>query len=98
MEVFPDLLPPSFTAKTEPSSKDSQRPKQQAKNQSKTTESTTDSELAQDNVEATDTAVYQIERRVGGDRRHQQTNRGRWLESRARNDRRASDSEIFVKV
>jgi hypothetical protein len=94
MEVFADLLPPSYTAKTEPSAKDSRRQRQQGKSSQQ--EAVLDSE--QDTIKITTGPIIENERRAGDDRRQQQTNRGRWLESRDRNDRRAIESAIFVKV
>lgn len=43
------------------------------------------------------TKVTGKERRSGGDRRLSKKNRGRWLESRDRNNRRKTDA-VFVKI
>ena len=93
MDVLTELLPPSYTGKGEPIAKDSRRHRQE-QNQANA------AELTQESVQEERTAesAPDIERRSGEDRRHQQTDRGRWLESRARKDRRASASTVFVKV
>lgn len=98
MDVFPDLLPPSFTAKVEPLAQDSRKQKQQENSKSKIVETATGAEVELDEADGTVTKQFKVDRRLGKDRRHQRTNRGRWLESRDRNDRRTSNSDIFVKV
>jgi len=89
MKVLLDLLPASFTAKAEPVAKDS-RQKQQPRQQGQSTEQVEAKTTAEELVEA--------ERRNGEERRQQRMKRGRWLESRDRNDRRATALTVFVKV
>ena len=95
MEVFTDLLPPSYTAKAEPSAKDSNKHQQQKKSKQKQIVKLVAEQ------EPSDINLYVLtgeDRRTGDDRRQNQINRGRWLESRSRSDRRASESTIFVRV
>jgi hypothetical protein len=92
MEVFVDFLPSSYTVKAAPSAKEKPRKHQQGKNSNKATE------LAVE-PNAIDTDEFSSEdRRKGDDRRKLRINRGRWLESRDRNDRRATEPAFFVKV
>lgn len=93
MDVLVDLLPPSYTAKAEPSAKDNrhkQRQEKPSKNIASKSARADKALAAPINVEA--------ERRTGQDRRLKKTSRGRWLESRNRNDRRRRASEVFVKI
>jgi hypothetical protein len=91
MDVLVDLLPASYTAKAEPSAKDShQKQKQQKK--------PPNSPTTQVEVKTSSPALVEVERRTGDERREQEMNRGRWLESRNRNDRRENASTICVKI
>lgn len=96
MDVLAELLPPSYTAKAEPSARDSRRHQQHEKKQQNEPEPELKSD--QETIKITANPLPETERRNGEDRRQQRMNRGRWLESRARNDRRAKESAIFVKV
>ncbi|TWX73487.1 hypothetical protein [Colwellia sp. C1TZA3] len=93
MDVLVDLLPGSFTAKVEPSVKDSRQKQgyQQTKN-------LPNLPTEQAEVKTSSQTIVETERRTGDDRREQEMNRGRWLESRDRNDRRANASDISVKI
>lgn len=93
MEVLIDLLPASYTAKAEPSAKDSRQkqPRAHDKKQPKLTPK-------HDEAEISEQKSVENERRTGDDRREQALNRGRWLESRDRKDRRANASAICVKI
>ncbi len=91
MEVLAELLPPSYSVKAEPSAKDSRRQQQEKKNSNKSKAQSSKSEV-------TIKLAPEIDRRTGEDRRQKRINRGRWLESRGRSDRRASESTIFVRV
>ncbi|MBA6392134.1 hypothetical protein H4J38_15275 [Colwellia sp. BRX10-3] len=92
MDVLVDLLPPSYTAKAEPSSKDSDQKRQEQHNKS------SNSSLDPVEVKANAQTLVDTERRAGEDRREQEINRGRWLESRISKDRRANALTVFVKV
>lgn len=95
MDVIAELLPPSYLLKSESASKD-KRQKSGYRN-STTKESTTEkSEVVETKVAISE--WNDVDRRTGKDRRKQMAKRGRWLESRDRNDRRASAYEIFVKI
>ncbi len=96
MEVFVDLLPPSYTVKAAPSAKESPRKRQQERDKNENTELAAESE--QDIIKTDTDIALNEDRRKGDDRRQQRINRGRWLESRDRNDRRATELAIFVKV
>lgn len=99
MDVLTELLPPSYTGKSEALAKDSKRQTPQQENNQVTKQ---DPELAssvdEDKKEKINPPVFCKDRRSGDDRRHQRLNRGRWLESRDRNDRRATEMKVFVKV
>ena len=96
MDVIVELLPASFTAKTEPAAKDSSRQQREEKKQHKVRCSTQNAQQA--SLKVTDKAIYDKERRTGEERRQQRMKRGRWLESRDRNDRRSTALTVFVKV
>ncbi|AZQ85108.1 hypothetical protein EKO29_14630 [Colwellia sp. Arc7-635] len=105
MDVLVELLPPSYTAKTESSAKDSRRKNQsQYKNSEnkalqKLNEIVEPEREDQQEISNGDKQVVpDIERRKGDERRQQRMKRGRWLESRDRNDRRATAMTVFVKV
>ncbi|ASP48671.1 hypothetical protein [Cognaticolwellia beringensis] len=93
MEVLIDLLPASYTAKAEPSAKDS-RQKQARAHDKKKPNLTPE----HDEAEISEQKEVENERRTGDDRREQTLNRGRWLESRDRKDRRENESAICVKI
>ncbi len=99
MEVFVDLLPPSYTVKAAPSAKDSRRQRQNESNQNNQSD---DVELSagseSEKLKTTDNLPTGEDRRLGEDRRKNRINRGRWLESRDRNDRRTAEPAFFVKV
>tara|TARA_R110000737_G_scaffold49733_4_gene70637 strand:+ start:4741 stop:5031 length:291 start_codon:yes stop_codon:yes gene_type:complete len=96
MDVLVELLPPSYTAKAEPSARDSRRQQPQAKQQDKTPKlaRTCQKSLLKVIVKS----CPESDRRTGEDRRRQRVKRGRWLESRDRHDRRAIALTVFVKV
>ena len=94
MDVLVDLLPPSYTAKAEPSSKDSDQKREGQQNKS----STSSLEPVEVKANAQAQALVDAERRAGEDRREVEMNRGRWLESRISKDRRANALTVFVKV
>ena len=96
MDAYVDLLPPSYTVKAAPAANDSSRKNQQGKRQNDEPE--TEAELAQESLNVAANLPYGEERRKGEDRRQKSLHRGRWLESRDRNARRATESTIFVKV
>jgi len=91
MDVIAELLPPSYSVKAEPSAKDSRRQQQERKKPRQTQTKTT-------SIKITSSMAPEVERRTGEDRRQKKVNRGRWLESRDKSDRRASSSTIFVRV
>ncbi|MBA6292961.1 hypothetical protein H4J58_05375 [Colwellia sp. MB3u-70] len=90
MDVFVSLLPASFTAKTERLEKDSREKQQQ---QSKKTPNALIKQLK---IKITSPELSEYERRSGRDRRQKRIKRGRWLESRDRNDRRATALNVIV--
>lgn len=91
MDVLAEILPPSYTARAEPSARDSRRQQPQGKPQDKALKSKSSA------LKVTK-PLQESERRAGEDRRRQRMKRGRWLESRERNDRRANKLKVFVKV
>jgi len=92
MDVLVELLPPNFTVKTEPSAKEKRRQKSDGKKTAKAPAS------EQNQGKVTTKALPALERRTGEERRQQKLKRGRWLDSRDRNDRRATALTVFVKV
>lgn len=96
MEVFVDLLPPSYTVKAEPSAKDSRRQRHQKKNAYKNVAPPIDAE--QEAAKSNTQQAFVKERRINEDRRQKKMKRGRWLESRDRNDRRATTPTISFKI
>ncbi|UUO22623.1 hypothetical protein FGD67_05065 [Colwellia sp. M166] len=100
MDVLTELLPSSYTAKAEPSAKDSrqrqsQAKKSQAKNATKKPHSE-DQQMALNNNDLK--TGPDNERRAGDDRRLQSMKRGRWLESRDKKDRRTATTDLSLKV
>ncbi|SEL65529.1 hypothetical protein SAMN05216262_11667 [Colwellia chukchiensis] len=99
MDVSVDLLPPTYAVKTETLSKERRRQPSNG-NTSKRSKKLPASESMAPPVTLVPkhNKLPNIERRSGKDRRHQAMQRGRWLESRIRKDRRASALQVFVKV
>lgn len=91
MDVFTELLPASFTAKPEATAKDSKQ-KKGRNNKSKPSPP----QSVKDKPEQKE--VVETERRTGEERREKVVNRGRWLESRDRKDRRVNNQKISVKI
>jgi hypothetical protein len=96
MDVIAELLPPSYTAKAEPLTKDGDERRQKEGKLRKELDSVFKSE--EKTTETVVKASPEKDRRAGDDRRQQKINRGRWWESRDRNDRRAVESTISVKI
>ena len=98
MDVLIDLLPSVNQVKIENSKKDKH---QRNKYTRQMTSATSNQLLAQHDEEGV--VFNQIfwsgpERRSSIDRRHLKNKRGRWLESRDRNDRRTTRLAISVKI
>ena len=96
MKVVNELLTPVNLIKPENSEKD--RRQQHGKYQKITAQP---AENEQDNekiVGTTDANWDRIERRSGKDRRQQQVNRGRWLESRDKKDRRKTAQAFCLTI
>mgnify|MGYP000674907327 CR=1 FL=1 len=95
MDFIDDLLPAAYAMRSEVLAKDKrQQPKANKRQQYKS--------VNQDVVETT-TAIQRdtwdnVDRRSGEDRRQQQLNRGRFLESRAEKDRRQQANALFLKI
>lgn len=95
MDVLTELLPPSYLLKSESTEKDKRRNKKGYSNKlSKKLETTKESTEIRKVLSQWD----ETDRRSGNDRRKQFAKRGRWLESRDRNDRRAVITDVFVKI
>ncbi len=99
MDVLTELLPSSYTVKAEPSAKDSQRQQSQAKQRRA---QKADKNFQHESLETPSNnqlkALPEHERRTGDDRRQHSMKRGRWLESRDKNDRRATITGLCLKV
>lgn len=99
MDVLTELLPSSYPVKAESSAKDSRRQRHQAKqgraekidesSQPKSLEAPLNNQVK---------ILPEHERRSGEDRRQHSMKRGRWLESRDKNDRRATITGLCFKV
>lgn len=96
MEVFTDLLPDSYTAKPEPSAKDSKQKKEKNKKVKYKQERTLLPVVVENSPPKK--KIVEDDRRTGEERREKVLNRGRWLESRDRKDRRANETAISVKI
>jgi len=98
MDVLIDLLPSVNQVKIEQSKKD----KRQRNKYNRQMNSASSNENVANNVENV-MKLKQVfwtgpERRTSVDRRQLKKKRGRWLESRDRLDRRATESAISVKI
>ena len=89
MNYIPELLPQMRLLKMESSSRDK---KQKQAYQFAAFDEVKDEHLAVNTVQDKPTVWDFTERRSGEDRRQSFTDRGRWLESRAKQDRRKSPS------
>jgi len=94
MDVLADLLPPSHVIKSETAAKD----RQQRQYKKATQLYAVNAPVAAEEEVKTSEDWDQIERRSGSDRRLQNENRGRWLDSRAEKDRRQLSRALFVKI
>jgi len=96
MDVITELLPPTNLVKSETTVKDQKQNKKQKKEKASATK---EDEVA--SVVAIKTKFSDwnsVDRRTGNDRRLQLSKRGRWLESRDKNNRRAVEQSISVKI
>jgi len=96
MDVITELLPPTNLVKSETTVKDQKQNKKQQKEKASATK---EDEVA--SVVAIKTKFSDwnsVDRRTGNDRRLQLSKRGRWLESRDKNNRRAVEQSISVKI
>lgn len=91
MDVFTELLPSNFQVKTKPSLKD--KPKSQPRFNHQSGSNKTDME---DKTEPVTADISSTDRRLGLERRVMRESRGRWFESRERNDRRKEALEFTV--
>jgi hypothetical protein len=97
MDVISELLPHVNQVKSAHASKDSPQHKQHPKNLAQYN----DEQVTKDETNVVRLNVSELEivdRRSGDDRRQNRLNRGRWLESRDRSDRRALTTSVFVKI
>ncbi|GAA5136387.1 hypothetical protein [Thalassotalea piscium] len=96
MEVLTELLPLAHLVKSENTAKDR---KQKPKNLRKIEKLYRDnSEVTKEKVGVSSGRWDDEERRSGEDRRLQNKNRGRWLDTREPKDRRQQAKAIFVKI
>ncbi len=99
MDVLAELLPSSYTVKAEPSAKDSRRQQPQAKQgRAQKTDKNSQSESLETPLNNQVKTLPEHERRTGDDRRQHSMKRGRWLESRDKNDRRTTATGLCLKV
>jgi hypothetical protein len=96
MDVMTELLPPTNLVKSETATKDRKQAKKNRKEK--------DTEIKNDDVESVVAMKTKfsdwnsVDRRTGEDRRKQMSKRGRWLESRDKNNRRVVEQSISVKI
>jgi hypothetical protein len=99
MDVLSELLPSSYTVKAEPSAKDSRRQQPQAKQgRAQIIDKNSQSESLETPLNNQVKTLPEHERRTGDDRRQHSMKRGRWLESRDKNDRRTTATGLCLKV
>ncbi len=96
MDVFVNLLPPSYLVNLENSSKDRKQKEKQYRQLTKV-EEIVDKDLSQNSLKNTSN-WNELERRSGTDRRDQSKCRGRWLESREEKNRRELRKAIQIKI
>jgi len=94
MNYIQDLLPQTRLVQLESASRD-KRHKNKSRYQSFTQESLNQEQA--DKIESKEVIWADIERRSGDDRRQNAIERGRWLESRAKKDRRKVP-ELYVRI
>ena len=97
MDFLDELLPAGYLLKPEVTSKDKHQKPKQKKYKKESALAKSDEQDGFIEIRRAVSSWNDADRRKG-DRRKQFVKRGRWLESRSRNDRRAENSEIFVKI
>ena len=95
MDLISELLPPSYLLKSENTAKDKRKNKTPYQNKSHIDDSEK-SKPVTNKIAVSDWGS--VDRRTGKDRRSQIAKRGRWLESRLKKDRRASDFKVSFKI
>jgi hypothetical protein len=96
MDVITELLPPTNLVKSETTAKDQKQNKKQINEK--------DSVVKEDDVlpvvpiKIKFSDWNSVDRRTGNDRRLQLSKRGRWLESRDKNNRRVVEQPISMKI
>ncbi|MFT5758124.1 MAG: hypothetical protein ACI9LM_002863 [Alteromonadaceae bacterium] len=96
MDVITELLPPINLVKAEAAVKDQKQGKKHKKENKVAPE---ESDLvAVVPIKAKFSDWSSVDRRAGNDRRQQLNKRGRWLESREKNNRREVDPPISMKI
>jgi hypothetical protein len=96
MDVFVNLLPPSYLVNLENSPKD-RKQKEKQNHQSSKVDEVDDKDPSQSPIKSTSN-WNELDRRSGTDRRDQNKCRGRWLESREEKNRRELKKAIQIKV
>lgn len=96
MDIFVNLLPPSYLVKLENSSKDRKQKEQKYCQFTKVTE-VDDKARSQAYIKDTSNG-NELDRRSGIERRDQSKCRGRWLESREAKNRRELAKAIQIKI
>lgn len=93
MDIYTELLPPSFTVKVDSSFKEQPKNNQQQRLKKVSKDSLDNHQYKEVDVQ-TDECIE--ERRCGDDRRKGDNSRGPWFESRAKHDRR--EQSLVLKV
>ena len=98
MDVLIDLLPSVNQVKIEQSKKDKRQRNKYNRQMNSTVSNSNVANHAENGIVLKQVFWAGPERRSSVDRRHLKNKRGRWLESRDRNDRRTTEHAISVKI
>ena len=96
MDVITELLPPTNLVKSETATKDQKQNKKHQKEKDSVIKAAEVVPVVAIKTKFSD--WNSVDRRTGNDRRLQLSKRGRWLESRDKNNRRAVEQSISVKI
>ncbi len=96
MDVITELLPPTNLVKSETAVKDQKQNKKQQKKKETVIKEDDSTSIIPIKIKFSN--WNSVDRRTGNDRRLQLSKRGRWLESRDRNNRRVVELPISMKI
>ncbi|NQZ81953.1 MAG: hypothetical protein HRT52_13140 [Colwellia sp.] len=96
MDVITELLPPTNLVKSETATKDRKQAKKNRKEKEVAIKNDNTGSVVPMKIKFSD--WNSLDRRTGNDRRKQMSKRGRWLESRDKNNRREVELSISMKI